>query len=150
MDIEEFTACANTIERMHLTENNKEKRVIRLLDLDCFIKAYTRSITILDKVSHPLVIALEGNQRIGIGFIDVRLTCNSLHLQVRPGHHDDLKKYIAAQSLDELWVVMVSEKKVPTAQIPELVNKVQPDMRLLQNFKQLFLLDFHNCFLHPL
>lgn len=150
MDIEEFTACANTIEHMRLTENDKEKMLIRLLDLDRFIKAYTPSITIVDKVSHPLVIALEGNQRIGIAFIDVHFNCNSPHLQVRPGYHDDLKQSITAQVLDELWVVMVSEKKLAAAQFPELINKIHPDMRLLQNLKQLFLLDFHNCLLHPL
>ncbi|KGO95069.1 hypothetical protein Q766_02900 [Flavobacterium subsaxonicum WB 4.1-42 = DSM 21790] len=131
---------------MHITENDKEERVIRLLDLDRFIKAYSPSITIVDKISYPLVIAAEGNKRIGICFTDVRLNPNAPHWHVSEGHHDSLRQSLTNKLPEELWLVMVCEKAVD----PELLKALDLAGSPLKSFNQVFLLDFHNCAVHKL
>ena len=147
MDLSDFMACADEIETMPLPAIDKERRVIRLLDLDRFLKAYTDPLIVKDQLNLPAVIALAGRQHVGIFFMDVSLKSKAGFRIATPDHCKKPKMALTEKLPDELWLVLVSEIALPGVFYPEMLCRSGTTIPN-QSFKRVFLLDFHNTILY--
>lgn len=112
MDVEEYLELVGQITRLPITPDEKESRIIKVVDFKNFKKLYGIPIKIIDAVNHDFcVVEIEGLKK-GILFYDANHIATA---GIGAFLHDAIKlqEFRSRLSINALWLVFVEEKINP-------------------------------------
>ncbi|TWI18811.1 hypothetical protein [Sphingobacterium siyangense] len=105
MDLIAFENWVKPIENSELNDKKKDRRIIQIVDLGCFIEAYNPSLEILDCSSYQICIVNDNGTKTGILFWDLK-EVNRIH----KSYTRFLDYYKRQTGIEKLWLVFVDER----------------------------------------
>ena len=105
--MENLCKLVEKLKNKNISEDEKEKKLIQIVDLVRFIEYYKSSIKIEDCFSYDINIVLDNDSLKGILFCDV----NKFHNIFSSNYN--LTHFKTKLELDELWFVFVLEHDLP-------------------------------------
>lgn len=142
MEIHEFHELLEKIPSA-LNENEKEERIIQVVDLKHFVTCYDSDMQIIDYSKSRINTVKYKNQKIGILFCELKKVTDPLPLYET---FYDICHDVKSNN-DELWLVFVEENS--TVNFRQFIDFIE-EHKLSSLFDKIFLFQFFQSVIHQL
>lgn len=142
MDIQEFQKLSEKIPSV-LDENEKEEKIIQIIDLKHFVECYDSNIKIIDCTTNKINIVEYKKERIGILFCELKKVVDPLPF------YETFYDIFHSEKPDnrELWFVFVEENSM--VNFKQFVDFIE-EHKLSSLFDKIFLFQFFQSVIHQL
>ncbi|WP_278354091.1 MULTISPECIES: hypothetical protein [Bacteroidota] len=144
MDIIEFQKLAEQINPL-LNDDEKEERVIQIVDLRKFMACCNLDLKIIDCITSEINVVEHNNEKIGILFIELtKCTVRSSFIKT---FYDKIVYQSEKLNTKRLWFVFVEEN--PLSDFSKFINFIE-NHGLSNLFDKIFLFQFYESVIHQL